>query len=358
MINQELFSRTLRVLLTLSLMSLLAGCSWLGLDTYFRDRSDDYRKSTEIEKTKVPEDLSSEALGELYPVPQGGEVVSYEIDSEFEVPRPRSVAVNESINEVKIQRLGEDIWILMSVPPAEAWPRIRSYLTRNGIPSARADASTGVVETGLFQLSDSETLYHQFHVQLIQGVQLNTTEIEILHRQYNAEQIPENLPAWASTSDDAEREEWLRTGLANSLASDNVAGTASLLGKEIGAAAKVELITPEAELPFIEMRMAFERAWASVGYALGKDGFEIVERQLQSSYYLADYQEPGKGGKSTFLRRLVRLGASNKNEVLSYRVDVTRAGENVEVRVARPDGSLMDQRETYLVLESIRNKLT
>lgn len=347
--------------LKISVLALFAlsvsGCSFLGWDEYFRDRSNDYRRSEEIVTIQIPEELDQNAIGELYPVPRGGEVVSYEIDSEFVVPRPRSVAVNESVSEVKIQKLGEDVWILMSVPPSEAWPRIRSYLTRNGIPSAKADASRGVIETGLFKLSDNNDIFQQFLISLSQGVQINTTEIEILQRSFPADAVPEPVPDWLENSEDLEREDWMRQGLAGELASERITGTASLLGQEIGAASKVELITPAQELPFIEMRMAYGRAWASVGYALSKDGFTVVEDQLDSGYYSSDYKKVTSNKKPSIWRRMLFMGRKTQGTVKSYRVDVDQVGEVVEVRVINLDGSEMSQRENYIVLQMIRNNL-
>lgn len=336
----------------------LSGCSYLGFGDYFRDRSNDYRRSEEIEPIRIPDELDSGTVGELYPVPRGGEVVSYEIDSEFVVPRPRSVAVNESINEVKIQRLGDDVWILMSVPPGESWPRIRSYLTRNGIPSAKADASRGVIETGLFKLSDNNELFQQFKISLAQGVQINTTEIEILQRSFLESEVPDVFPQWAETSMDADREDWLRQGLANDLASERIAGTASLLGQEIGAALKVELMAPAEGLPFIEMRMPYGRAWASVGYALNKDGFSVIDQQRENQvgHYLSDYTQTDNE-KPSLWRRMLFIGNGKKDDVRSYRIEINQTDNVVEVRAMNADGSSMSQRENYLVLQLIRNNL-
>lgn len=343
---------------TLAIFALSAtGCSYLGFGDYFRDRSNDYRRSEEMAHISVPEDLDADGVGELYPVPVGGEVVSYEIDSEFVVPRPNSASLNQSANQVKIQRLGDEVWILLSVGPSEAWPKIRSYLTLNGIPSAKADASQGVIETGLFKLSDDEGRFQQFQISLSQGVQLNTTEVEILHRSFSSDVAQASLPIWPEQSDDVDRENWLRDGLAGDLASETAAGTASLLGQAIGAASKVELITPIETQPYIEMRMAFDRAWASVGYALNTDGFEVREGVLDNGYYLSDLQEVGSDEKPKLWRRFLRFNLENANPIQSYRIDLQPRNGVIEVRVINADGSGMSQRENYLLLQRIRSNL-
>lgn len=349
------FTSKLLVLLLSALV--VSGCSYLGFGEYFRDRSNDYRRSEEMPPMQVPEGLNPDAIGELYPIPSGGEVVSYEIEAEFEVPRPRSAAINESVNEVKIQRLGEDVWILMSVPPSEAWPRIRSYLTRNGIPTAKADASRGIIETGLFKLSDEPELFQQFRIALSQGVQVNTTEIEIIQRSFNENSVPDSLPEWAAVSVDVGREDWLRDTMSAELAGEEAYGTASLLGQEVGAASKVELVTPEQGYPYIEMRMVLGRAWASVGYALTKDGFIVVEEQYEGGYYLSDYQKPSAEEERSWWSRLNPFSSRGKEPVFSYRVDLVERDGAIHVRVENRDGSEMSQRDNFLVLEMIRNNL-
>lgn len=341
--------------LLMSALLLLESCSLLGLDTYFRDRSSDYRTAEEFAVMDVPQGMSAERVGQIYPLPQGGEVVSYEIQSDFEVPRPRSVAMNDSSNEVRIQRLNEESWILVSTPPGETWPRIRSYLSRSGIPTERIDPSSGVIETGLFKVTEAPEEFQQFRIELSQGVQVNTTEISILQRSFHETETPGQLPEWSEVSERAEYEDWFRGMLAESLAMEDAAGTASLLGQEIGASQKVELVTPEEGLPYIEMRMEYDRAWASVGYALSRQGFSITEQQANEGIYISDYQEISNEDPSWW-RRTFNL--AKEGPVYNYRISLDNTDGSVRVRVESLNGESMTQRESFLVLQKIRNNLT
>ena len=333
----------------------LQSCSFLGLDNYFRDRSSDYRQAEEFSEIEVPEGMSTGRVGQLYPLPEGGEVVSYEIQSEFEVPRPRSVAMNDSTNEVRIQRLSGESWILVTTPPGETWPRIRSYLSRSGIPTSRVDPSNGIIETGLFKLTESPEDFQQFRIQLSQGVQINSTEIDILQRAFPEAEVPNPLPAWGQESEKEDYEDWFRGILAETLAAEDTIGTASLLGQEIGASSKVDLVTPESGFPYIEMRMDYDRAWASVGYALSRQGFSIAEQQSSEGIYISAYQQISVDEPSWW-RRAFRL--TKKEPVYNYRVSLDDTGGVVRVRVENLDDQTMSQRENYLVLQRIRNNLT
>lgn len=348
------------------LICALPACSLLGLDDTFRDRSNDYRRSEEMPKIDIPSELDSEVVGELYPIPEGGEVASYQVDTDFEVPRPRAIAISDATEQVKIQRLGESSWILITATPGEAWPRVRSFLTTRGIPTAAADADLGTIETGAVSLTDDESLQHEFLITLSQGVQMNTTEIEILHRQsttldsqsvtLSADSIfdSELKKAWPAKSDDPEREVWMRDGLAEALAIEEAGGTASLLGREIGAAAKVMLVSPPQDSPYIDMRLPINRAWASVGYALVKDGFSIADQSFDTNTYIAEYQDPLIEEPGFF----DKLGGAKVPEPISYRVILEQDEQRVLVRVYAEDGSVMTQRASYIVLERIRSNLS
>lgn len=331
------------------------GCAWFGLDETFRNRSNDYLRSEEMPHINVPDELDSEVVGELYPIPQGGQVATYQVEAGFEVPRPRSVAINDADNEVRIQRLGESAWILTSVPPGESWPLVRSFLTKQSIPTARADAGRGVIETTWFSTDEGENLLHQYLITLSQGVQLNTTEIDILHRSINPGETAQVTADWPSVSDDSERESWMRDMMAASLADENTLGTASLLGREIGAAEKVVLATPDDENPYIDMRLIFGRAWASVGYALVRDGFSITEQSIDDRVYTAEYLDPSREERS-FFQKLV---GANKPQPTSYRISLdVEDDEKVIVRVFDESGAPLNQRDSYIVLERIRSNLS
>ena len=338
-------------------------CSWFGAG----ERGNDYRRSAELPAIDVPESLDSEVVGELYPIPQGGQVASYQIPSEFEVPRPRSVSLNGSVNEVKIQKLGDVSWILTSLAPSDSWPLVRNFLARESIPTSVANAELGTIETAWFSLVDDEKIINQFLISLSQGVQLNTTEIDIVHRSLNAEDVPDDLPKWTSKSDDIEKEHWFRDILASSLASEVSLGTASLSGREIGAAQKVSIVAPELSHPYIDMNLAFDRAWASVGYALDNDGFSITQSLFDERRYVVEYADKDAKRPSILsrlfsqensLQAIVR-GEGVESEKTSFQVVLEVQGEDrVIVRVYDADGMELSQRESYILLEIIRTNLT
>src|SRR5690606_23374789 len=123
--------QTMMVCATLSMASWLSGCGALwGDQAYFRDRDGDYQKADSIDPLKVPDGMNDAELGQLYIIPEIVETDFGDIPTEHKerVPRPDPIAANALAERVKIQRLGDERWVLMNVAPGELWPRVRSFL--------------------------------------------------------------------------------------------------------------------------------------------------------------------------------------------------------------------------------------
>ena len=333
----------------------LVACS--SNDGPLRNRSEDYLRSDSVAVIEVPEGMDSSRIGEIYPIPQGGEAASYEIDEDFDVPRPNSMTSNAAANDVRIQNLSGDYWILAALPPSETWPRVRNYLTEAGIPTYQTEASLGVIETSMMQFNDDDFNTHQFRLILSQGVQRGTTEVKVVQRAFPKDNVPTSLPNWSNSSESSTREQWLREELAAALANDLSTGAASMLGQEIGAREKVEMHTPETEDPYIRLILSYERAWGSVGYALDREGFQIDDQDRTSGIYYTSYAPPVlEEDEPGFVMRL--FGADQERPRTDYQVQLRPAEDGIEVRIFRSDFSTLSQRDAFNLLTIIRNNLT
>ncbi len=334
---------------TISLVVGLSGCNWLGV----RDRSNDYLLAEETQPTVVPAEMDSLDLGQIYPIPPipGNAAV----DRDFQVPRPQPASVNTFEQLVKIQSMDGRRWVLINISPSEVWPRVRSLLNRNGVPAAKAEGSNGIIETAWVNFKSDEENSHRFRFYIAPGVQLESTEITALHQQVvsgNEEQA-----SWPETSDSDTREQDMLSLLANELAAASGYASVSLLAQDIGGAAKVEIVTPEAADPFVLINLSFDRAWASISYSAARGGFAIVDKNRTEGLLYVNYSEQTEEDEGFFSRW---FGGSTEGEVLeaNYRVLLETVGKTVEARIVDIEGSSLGQTESLRLLQILRGNMS
>ena len=360
----------------------LSGCGWLvGDEGYFRDRGDDYRNARSIPPMQVPEDSKSEAVSQLYVIPV--ERTDALLDSEFEVPRPQPIQGNPEDKVVRIQKLGEQQWILLDESPAESWPRVRNFLISNQIGIEREEAGTGQMETGWLSFKSDATRREKYRFRVEQGVQRNSSEIYVQQMGYKKEPGEDaSTPAWPAASMDAERETWMIKELANYLASTSGESSVSLLAQGISTVNKVYLVRDASGQPVIDLRLSFDRAWASLGRALERANLSVRDLDRSTGVYFVKYEprkrtpeegeegaEPGVGPgaepeeeKEGFLSRMMPWGGDDEDENPaighSYRVEMRAVDQGVVIGVRRDDGEEFDEGEAEFVLGLIKAHLS
>lgn len=343
--------KTLNIGLTAVLVLSLAGCSWLGL----RDRGNDYLLAEETEPTVIPAEMQVDraaALGQLYPIPL---IPTTSVEAEgFEVPRPQPASVNTFEQLVKIQTVDGRRWVLINISPSESWPRVRNLLNRNGIQSALAEGSTGIIETVWVTFNSDEENSHRFRFSIAPGVQIDSTEISALHQE--VARGSEEGALWPDMSNSDSREQDMLTIVANDLASAENFASVSLLAQKIGGDAKVEVITPAAADPYVLVKLGFDRSWASISYAAARGGFVIVDQNRSEGVMYVNYTKPSEVEEGFFSGW---FGGSDSDVLkTNYRVLIETVGANVEVRIVGAEGESLGQAESLRLLKVLRSNMS
>ncbi|MGB2044430.1 MAG: outer membrane protein assembly factor BamC [Porticoccaceae bacterium] len=336
--------------LTILLVLVLSGCNWLGV----RNRTNDYLLSEETQPTVIPGEMDSASLGQIYPIPQ---IAVETIDAEgFEVPRPQPASVNTFEQLVKIQSIDDRRWVLINISPSEVWPRIRSLLNRNGVPSAKAEGSSGIIETVWVTFKSDQDNSHRFRFYISPGVQLDSTEITTLHQQIAVGE-EDAVAAWPTTSNSEDRERDMLSMIANELAAASEYASVSLLAQDIGGEAKVEVVTPEAADAFIKINLSFDRAWASVSYSAARGGFSIIDKNRTEGLLYVNYSEQTEGDEGFFSRW---FGSSDSEELLeaNYKVLMESVGSSIEARIVGFEGNSLDRAESLRLLRILRGNMS
>lgn len=329
----------------------LPGCGLFGEDGTFRNRGKDYLLSEELPPLVVPEGLDADGIGQLYPIPP---IAATAVLDETEgVPRPQALSINSLEEQVKIQSLGGDRWILSNRGPSEVWPRVRNILNRSSIHTATADASRGVLDTVWLQFQGDTEFHHRYRFSIQPGVQLNSTEIKVLHDQMPAGGVAPNQ--WPASSADSKREMDMVEILAEALAGDVSSGTVSLLAQDIGGAEKVEIVTPTVADPYISMKLDYDRAWASLAYSLQRGGFTTIDQDQSGGVFYVNYTAEDQG-EPGFIRRMFSRG--EKVLEINYVVVINAVDGGVQIRVVDKDRSGLERAEAIRLLKSVRANLS
>lgn len=355
--------KTLGISALLALSVSTTGCGWLtGEGGLFRDRGDDYRNATLEKPLQVPAGLSNSAIEDQLVIPRAraGEAT---LAGAFEVPRPEPINPGADTEQVKLQKLGEQGWILVDAAPGEVWPRVRQFLATNQLTVLRADATGGIIETGWMQPA-SGTGRERYRFRIEQGVQRGTSEVYIVQADANAGES-----SWPATSSNAQREADMLQALAQFVADNGGAGAVSMLAQQgINAQGKVFLERLAGQPLQLRLALSFERAWASLETALPKAGFVVddrnrSDRQLWIRYDPAEVDDGEDKGFFASIWDWIFSGDANDGDVFDdrktvYVVKMKDGGNNDQLIVIdRQDGAELAPGSREKLLNAIKSHL-
>ena len=146
-----------RNLALLPLVFVLSACGWMSDDRGFVvDRTDDYLDAQQSPPLSVPEDLSAESIQDALAIPDLVEQprTTYYAD---EAPRPNPVFAREYGRQVKIQILGNQRWLVVGQRPSIVWPKVKQFLSDNGIVIVNEQAQLGSLESDWFEVNANES---------------------------------------------------------------------------------------------------------------------------------------------------------------------------------------------------------
>jgi outer membrane protein assembly factor BamC len=275
--------KIIRATLVVAILSNTSGCGYLFGDTgIFRDKSEDYKKSPERPKLKLPEGADSSALQDVYVVRPIEDSLVFA--GEFEVPRPTPLVSGASDDIIRIQKLGEERWALVNMAPGQLWPQVRAFLSAAGIGVARVDAKSGVMETGFVQLEE-QAMATRFQFRIEQGVQRGNSELHVLQMNQAGD-----INSWPGQSDNLQLESDMLQSVAQFIANSSDTAPVSMIADQaISAGGKISLQESNDGHTLIRVGLSFDRAWASLARALELSTFEITDRDRSKGEYYVIY---------------------------------------------------------------------
>ncbi len=310
---------------------LLVGCGWMSDDKgFFVDRSNDYLKAKEKPPLKVPDDLSSAAIQSSMAIP---EISSAQRRINFEggAPRPEAIYAREESEGVKIQKLGDERWLLIPQAPAVVWPKVKQFFADNGVALALEQPETGRIDTEWLvvtskaardvvrlsiidgkQAAGLTTGHDRVRILVEPGIRDRSTEIHLRYENDSKTLPSEAMPP---KSDVAEVESQLLNELGGYIAANVADASISYVARNISTQSKADLQRDASDLPVLHLNLDFERAWATVNQALHEAKLDVtdVDRSAGVFYVTVTKQMLNQEEKPSIWTRWFR--SENKHKV-------------------------------------------
>ncbi|MCY7389433.1 MAG: outer membrane protein assembly factor BamC [Burkholderiales bacterium] len=347
-------------------------------------KSTDYRsQGGKIPSLEVPPDLTSPVVDDRFVIPDSKATTFSTYNRDRGVVSTTGTAVLPLVNGARIERSGEQRWLVVKTSPDKAWPVIKEFWTGTGFILKRESPEVGIMETDwaenrakipmdfirsavgrvLDGLYDSG-YRDKFRTRLEPGTEAGTTDVYISHR--GLEEIYTNADksstGWQPRQPDKELEaEMLARLMAKfgiSVASDK-ANTVATTGSVTVARA---FYTPDSSAS-LKVNEPFDRAWRRVGLALDRIGFTVEDRDRSKGLFFVRYIDPdaeakASGGQKGFLDKLAFWRKDDPASKPQYRIYVAETAGISDVVVqgadGKPENSSTSKRILSLLLEQLR----
>ncbi|WP_020654993.1 outer membrane protein assembly factor BamC [Massilia niastensis] len=327
--------------LTLTVIAFsLAACT-----TVFESDKVDYRGAKKAAPLDVPPDLTKLQRDNRYAVPDARGVAtasgfqqSQGAQAAAPVAGGPSVVGPIASDAVRVERAGDQRWLVVKQTPEQLWPQLRQFWEDMGFALETESVPTGTMETAwvenrskipqdflrnaigkVFDKAYSTGERDKFRTRL-ERLPDGSTEIYVSHR--GAEEVltgaQKETTVWTTRANDP--------GLESQFLSRMVAhltGTKDVKTAE-GTVASAPLAPQHAKLvgDKVELDEGFDRAWRRVGLALDRVGFTVEDRDRVQGIYFVRYVDPDAVNKDGFFKRLFTFGGSEEKakEAQRYRV--------------------------------------
>ena len=360
-------------------LALVAGCSTFS-DLEERNRID-YKSSGGKGRTlEVPPDLTQLSRETRYVVPGSAVTASgYQVAA----PATASTTAAQSVGDVKIERSGNQRWLVVNRPADKVWGPVHDFWRENGFVLAQDQEALGIMETDwaenrakipqdfirntLGKVLDS--LYStgerdKFRTRLERSGS-GSTEIYVSHRgmietvtgaRGSNQQGSGDSTVWQPRAADPELEaEFLRRLMVKLGTTEEQSKAVLASGAAIKSTSRVATVDSQ---PVVQIDDDFERAWRRVGLALDRTGFTVEDRDRAQGTFFVRYVEPNADKSEPGLFSKIFSRSAPAVPPLKYRIAVRGQGNVTTVSVldaqGAPEASANARRIVQIIADDLR----
>ena len=333
----------------LGLTLALSACSVLNSDKI------DYKSASKGATLEVPPDLKQLTRETRYAVP-GGVVSANALQAgQDNQPSATRSAASTTLGDVRIERDGNQRWLVVKRPADQLWEPVRDFWVQNGFTLAMDQPKVGIMETDwaenraklpqdivratigkVFDSLYSTGERDKFRTRL-ERTSDGSTEVFISHRGmvevYNSSAKDSTI--WQPRPVDPELEtEFLRRLMVKLGVSEEQSRAIAAVPVQLPPSARIAAV---GGAPVLQLDEGFDRAWRRVGLALDRTGFTVEDRDRSQGVYFVRYVAPGESKKEGFFTKL--FGSKDAVAPLQYRIAVRSEGNATTVAVQNASGA-------------------
>jgi len=325
----------------------LVACSTLESDKI------DYKSAGKGPSLDVPPDLTQLSRDNRYSTSNGTVTAS-----SFQLAQPgqtQPVAPN-LLGDVRIERAGNQRWLVINRPADTLWEPIRDFWKENGFLLSIDQASLGIMET---DWAENRAKLPQDFIRNTLGKVLDSlystgerdkfrtriernssggTDVFVSHRGMIEvyENAQKDKTIWQPRATDAELETEFLRRLMVKLGATQAQSKALVATVDDKNSAKT--ITINGQM-VVQINEEFDRAWRRVGLSLDRTGFTVEDRDRSRGLYFVRYVEPNADkNEPSFLSKLFSASKSDTAPA-KYRIAFISEGQSTTVSVQRENGT-------------------
>ncbi len=313
-------------------------------------KSDGYKTSNSLPPLEVPPDLINPPKDSTTAIPVLPAGVS----------AAATAAVPTSISAVRVEREGGLRWLVTPGAADAVRARVRDFLLQERFDLANEDAARGVLETdwriadgqgGELNQSLAAGLRDKFRVRVEAGRAAGTSEVSVSHSGLQRVTAA-GADAWQPRAADPLLEADLLDRMQDFLAGE----TASVEPAPDLPGVRSAIETGSDGVTTLRLAEDFERAWRRIGFALGRGGFVIEDRNRAEGVYLIRLGKAFKADANAgFFSRL--FGSNAGDPEAQYRVQLQGRGDATVAVVQHPGGAAVRTGIGERILERLKEKM-
>ncbi len=330
----------------------------------------DYKSAGKAPSLEVPPDLTQLSKDTRYNIP-GGSVSASSLDV-GKTPVNVGTAAT-SLGDVRIERQGNQRWLVVNRPPEQLWDTLKDFWQENGFLLTLNQTNIGIMETDwaenraklpqdfirntigkVFDALYSTGERDKFRTRL-ERTASGATEIYISHRgmvETYGSTTQKDQTVWSPRAADPELEtEFLRRLMVRLGAPAETAK--AVVVETVKTTSKVSTVNGQ---PVVQIDEGFERAWRRVGLSLDRTGFTVEDRDRAKGTYFVRYVEPSSAkSEPGFFAKF--FSSTPVVAPLKYRITVQSQGEASTVAVLNAEGGAENSANAQRILKIIADDL-